>query len=65
MLSRLQIDCDYYLGYGNRDAKHALWAGEEQAHINKMRELYDKVWPKPDWLTVEDINGYAKQMGVN
>ena len=24
MLSRLQLDCKYYLGYGNRNKKH-LW----------------------------------------
>lgn len=64
MLSRLQADCEYYLGFGNRDAKHALWARDEQKHIDKMRELYDLVSPKPEWLTVEQIDNYAKQMGI-
>ena len=37
MLGRLQTDCDYYLGYGNRFAGH-LWAGNEQNQIDKMKE---------------------------
>ena len=65
LLSRLKDDCEYYLGFGNRDAKHALWARDEQKHIDKMRELYDKVNPKPEWLTIEQINEYAKNMEVN
>lgn len=65
LLSRLQADCDYYLGHGNRDAKHALWAKDEQKHIDKMRELYNMLDPKPEWLSAEQIDNYAKQMGVN
>lgn len=64
LLGRLQADCEYYLDFGNRDAKHALWARDEQKHIDKMRELYDMVNPKPEWLTIEQIDNYAKQMGV-
>lgn len=65
LLSRLQEDCEYYLGYGNRDAKHSLWAGDEQAQIDKMRELYAAVPIKPEWLTEQQINEYAAQMGVH
>ena len=64
LLHRLQCDCDYYLGYGGRDAKHALWAGDEQKQIDKMRELYDLVPEKPEWLTREQIDEYASKMGV-
>ena len=64
LLSRLQQDCNYYLDHGGRDAKHCLWAQDEQAQINKMRELYDLVPEKPEWLTREQIDAYAKQMGV-
>ena len=64
LLSRLQQDCNYYLGYGGKDAKHCLWARDEQAQINKMRELYDLVPEKPEWLTREQIDAYAAQMGV-
>lgn len=64
LLSRLQQDCEYYLHFGNRDAKHCLWAGNEQEQINKMRELYDSLPEKPEWLTREQIDNYAAQMGV-
>lgn len=65
LLSRLQTDCNYYLGHGNRDPKHCLWAKDEQEQINKMRELYDSLPVKPKWLTKEQIDEYAVKMGVN
>lgn len=64
LLSRLQQDCKYYLNFGGRDAKHCLWAGDEQKQIDKMRELYDLLPEKPEWLTREQIDNYAAQMGV-
>lgn len=65
LLGRLECDCKYYLGNGNRKAKH-LWAGDEQEQIDKMRELWDAMPAdgKPEWLTREQIDNYAKQMGV-
>lgn len=64
LLSRLQQDCEYYLNYGNRDAKHSLWAGDEQSQINKMREIYSALLIKPEWLTEEQIDEYAAKMNV-
>ena len=64
MLSRLQSDCDYYLGHGGRDANHSLWAQDEQKQIDKMRELYDELLIKPEWITAEQIDEYAAKMGV-
>lgn len=63
LLSRLQSDCDYYLGYGNRYAKH-LWAEDEQKQIDKMKELYNSFSDdaKPEWLTMDQINEYEKEM---
>ena len=63
MLDRLKSDCEYYLGYGGRN-KHSLWAHDEQAQIDKMRELYDSLTIKPEWLTMEQIDEYAARMGV-
>jgi hypothetical protein len=63
LLARLQSDCNYYLGYGNRCAKH-LWAGNEQDQIDKMKELWNN-FPddqKPEWLTWEQILDYEKEM---
>ena len=63
MLDRLKSDCEYYLGYGGRN-KNSLWAHDEQAQIDKMRELYDFLRIKPEWLTREQIDEYAARMGV-
>lgn len=63
MLSRLKMDCDYYLGNGNHYAPH-LWALEEQKQIDEMKKIYksfsdDK---KPEWLTWEQILEYERLM---
>ncbi len=60
-LSRLKSDCEYFLGAGGRAQKH-LSAGGIEAQIAKMRELYDAVPEKPEWLTAEDIDRYEAQM---
>jgi NAD(P)H-flavin reductase len=65
-LDRLKSDCDYYLGYGNRNKKN-LWYKDEKEHINKMKELYNS-FPdnnKPEWLTYEHILNYEKEMIKN
>lgn len=64
LLGRLQSDCEYYLSYGGINAKRNLWAHDEQAQIDKMRELYDSLPIKPEWLTREQIEEYAARMGV-
>ena len=63
LLGRLKSDCEYYLGYGGRNAK-SLWAHDEQAQIDKMRELYGLLQIKPEWLTMDKIDEYAARMGV-
>lgn len=65
MLSRLESDCKYYLGYGNR-YKHHLYYHDEQKHIDEMKKLYNK-FPadkKPEWLTWSQILEYEKLMMV-
>ena len=61
ILDRLRADCEYFLGAGNRAKKH-LWAGSVYAQIVKMRELYDALPQKPEWLTKEMIDDYADRM---
>lgn len=61
LLSRLKMDCDYYLGAGERAEKH-LWAGSVEAQITKMRELYALLPEKPEWLSEQDIDRYESQM---
>ena len=34
-----------------------------EKQIAKMRELYDAVPDKPEWLTAEDIDRYEQRMG--
>lgn len=61
MLSRLQMDCDYYLGNGNRNIKH-LWADDEKDHIQEMKDIYNSLDEKPEWLKWEEILQYEKLM---
>lgn len=61
LLSRLQQDCEYYLGFGGRHKKH-LWAQDESAQIQKMRELYERLPEKPEWITLADIEKYEVAM---
>lgn len=65
LLSRMQADCEYYLGYGNRYAVH-LWTQNEADQIIAMRLLWNS-FPnnkKPEWLSLEQINDYATKMEV-
>lgn len=63
MLDRLRMDCEYYLGYGNRNKRH-LWDENEEKHINQMKKLYNSFAnnKKPEWLTWNDILNYEKEM---
>ena len=61
LLDRLRQDCEYFLGNGNRYEKH-LWAGNVDDQIAKMKELYNKLPEKPEWLSMEDIENYEKEM---
>lgn len=61
LLDRLRSDCDYYLGAGGRANKN-LWAGNPEGQIAKMKELWNKLPKKPEWLSMEDIEAYEKEM---
>lgn len=66
LLSRLQSDCEYYLGNGNRNKKQ-LWAEDEREQIEVMKLLYNSFGDenKPEWLSMTDIENYEKQMVVD
>ena len=66
LLSRMMSDCEYYLGNGNHHSKH-LWALNEDKHIGYMVEIWNSFpeQDKPEWLTFEEIKGYAMEMGVD
>lgn len=61
MLDRMKSDCEYYLGYGNRSSKY-LWGKEPKQHIEIMKAIYNRLDPKPEWLTIDKINEYEKSM---
>ena len=63
LLDRLRTDCEYFLGAGQRAEKH-LWAGSVDAQIVKMRELYAQLPEKPEWLSTEKIDEYARRMSA-
>ena len=60
LLERLQEDCEYYLGNGNRNSKY-LWALNESEHINEMKGIYNYLEVKPDWLTMQEIENFEQQ----
>ena len=61
LLSRLKMDCEYFLGAGYGCERH-LWAGNVEDQIAKMRELYKAVPEQPEWISMEDINQYEVGM---
>lgn len=63
LLDRMKQDCNYYLGNGNRLKKY-LWANDEKEHIENMKALWNS-FPdeeKPEWITMEQIEAYEKDM---
>ena len=59
LLGRLQADCEYYLGFGNK-------SGSEKTQIEYMTKIHDSFREneKPEWLTMEQIKEYSNAMGV-
>lgn len=57
LLARLRSDCEYALNTG----ENKLWAGNVQEQIDKMRELYNGLEVKPEWITPEDIDEYERK----
>lgn len=66
LLSRLQSDCDYFLGAGNRAEKH-LWANNVEDQIALMKALYNSFSEedRPEWITLDKIEEYEKEMKDN
>lgn len=61
MMGRLQQDCGYFLGNGNGLEKH-LWGGTVVEHIRVMRDAWDHMPEKPEWISLEDIENYEREM---
>jgi hypothetical protein len=62
-LGRLQIDCEYFLGYGYKNPKYL-----QQCNVDRQIEEMKRIWnnfpenEKPEWISMEDINNYEKKM---
>lgn len=63
MLSRYQMDCNYFLGNGNGYEGHLYFKTVEE-HISEMKKLWESFSEedKPEWLTMEQILDYEKKM---
>lgn len=64
LLSRLQSDIPYFIETGDANA---LWAQSPKEQIKYMKAIYNsfKKNEKPEWLSMEDIKSYARDMGVS
>lgn len=63
LLDRMKEDCKYFLGYGNRQPKY-LWAKDVFRHIEYMKYLWQS-FPenaKPEWISMEEIEQFEKEM---
>lgn len=63
LLSRLQSDCEYFLGYGHQNEER-LWGKTINAHIAEMKRLWASIPfdKKPEWLTFKEIEEYGKTL---
>ena len=62
-LSRLIMDCKYYLGEGKRNAKN-LWTKDEWEQLKLMRMIRDS-FPedkRPEWLTDRQLEHFEQEM---
>lgn len=53
---------DQYVLCDPVDSQRVLWAGNVERQIAKMRELYNIVPEKPEWLSKEDIDAFEETM---
>jgi hypothetical protein len=65
MLGRLQMDCEYFLGHGNRNEKH-LWAGNVKDQLIEIDKLWEALpdEAKPEFLTPDQIEDYKLKMNA-
>lgn len=64
LLSRLQMDVEYFLNYGNGCEKH-LFYGDIKKHIAEMINLWKILPEKPIWLRAVDLVNYKKKCLCN
>jgi hypothetical protein len=61
MLSMKESSVKYFLGWGKGHLRHL--SGESiETHIQEMKDLWNSLIEKPEWLSMEQIETYHKQM---
>lgn len=65
LLNRMQMDCEYFLGCGNRNPYNLWCVGDIDGHIEYMKAIWNSFNEKPEWLTMEQINEYERKMKPN
>ena len=63
MLNRMQMDCKYYNSAAHYNKSHASTIRQT---IDSMKEIWNK-FPKdlkPEWISLEEIEGYKKKFGL-
>ncbi len=64
ILSRLKSDCEYVIDHKIRMPHTFFWAGTPKEQIREMRERLNSFADdeKPEWLTMEQIDNYEKEL---
>jgi hypothetical protein len=62
MLGRLQNDVEYYLGHGARSPRVLYYRDSPKEHIEAMKEIWNRLPIKPEWLPKEKLDFYEMQL---
>lgn len=72
MLDRLKSDCKYILGAVKDESEDYkvpldiinkfLWFHDIDKQVALMRGIYDRLEEKPEWISLEDIDGFEKDL---
>ena len=62
MLGRLQNDVEYYLGHGARSPRVLYYRDSPKEHIEAMKEIWNRLPTKPEWLPKEKLDFYEMQL---
>ena len=61
LLSRYQMDLDYYLGCANGNPRH-LFFGDITTHMRETIELWKRLPIKPEWLRATKLIEYKSKI---
>lgn len=61
MLSKLQVDCDTHLNTANA-YRRRISDDDKQYVIDEMKDLWNGLLEKPEWLTWDQILAYEKRI---